>query len=253
MFLLSFFLFLPLILCHLALYIVQAIDIPQAEYEALEDLYHSTHGINWNWHTLSSNDGAVWNFSSPAANPCADKWSGIECNCTAMSCNVAGLYLAHYNMTGTLPTTFGNLTHLSFFDFSVNGVRGSLPSTIGNLKSLEKMTFFENKLTGTLPHEIGNLQQLTKMSLEANNLHGALPNSLYSLTRLFYLSLWSNNLSGTLSNSIGNLINLKYLYLDENRLNGTLPASIGNLTALEEIDFGNNSFTVLFRTALPIL
>jgi hypothetical protein len=53
-------------------------NFPHNQIQALYNLYQSTSGEQWRWRNISN----AWNFSNTAANPCLDKWEGIDCACS---------------------------------------------------------------------------------------------------------------------------------------------------------------------------
>uniref|UniRef100_A0A0E0FV33 Protein kinase domain-containing protein n=1 Tax=Oryza nivara TaxID=4536 RepID=A0A0E0FV33_ORYNI len=64
-------------------------------------------------------------------------------------------------------------------DLSHNNLTGSIPSTVGNLTSLEVVDLSKNKLNGTLPVELSNLPSLRIFDVSHNLLSGDLPNSRF--------------------------------------------------------------------------
>jgi Leucine-rich repeat (LRR) protein len=71
---------------------------------------------------------------------------------------------------------------LGFLYLYSNALTGSIPSTIGNLKYLEGLILYSNALTGSIPSTIGNLRSLGFLYLSYNALTGdfleVLPTSL---------------------------------------------------------------------------
>ncbi len=98
--------------------------IPESECLALVDLYNATGGGNWNNST---------NWKTATA---IDSWYGVA----VANGNVVRLYLHDNNLVGSLPSTLGNLTKLSWLFLDINQLTGSIPSTLGNLHEL---TYFE--------------------------------------------------------------------------------------------------------------
>ncbi len=80
-------------------------NFPASEWEALEAIYDSTNGPNWNFHPFQANS---WNFSNPLANPCLDDWEYITCS----QCSITGLAMTNVNMEGVLPDLFNLLPSL---------------------------------------------------------------------------------------------------------------------------------------------
>ncbi|XP_052620883.1 receptor-like protein EIX2 [Lactuca sativa] len=96
----------------------------------------------------------------------------------------------------------------------MNSFYGTIPTSIGSLTKLSYLNLGRNNLNGTIPTFIGSLIRLTYLSLSSNSFYGTIPTSIGSLTRLTYLDLGSNNLNVTIPPEFGNLTNLQYLHLD---------------------------------------
>ena len=167
------------------------IPIPPLERQALQDLYESTDGPNW-----IANHG--WEFSDPNSNSCS--FFGVECD---NGSNVSILSLSSNRLSGTIPSTIGQLTSLKSLNLGDNELIGTIPSTIGQLTSLKSLYLGDNKLIGTIPSTIGQLS-----------------------LNLFALSLSNNQLSGTIPQTIGKLSSLLFLGLNDNRLTGIVPFSL---------------------------
>ena len=127
-------------------------QIPAGEYSALLDLYNSTTGNNWP-------NQSGW------LDPNADSWFGVTIggvqydtngNVTVQG-NVVGLGLSGNQLSGTIPSSLGNLANLQDLDLSANQLSGSIPSSLGNLASLQYLGLEENQLSGSIPSSLGNL------------------------------------------------------------------------------------------------
>lgn len=104
----------------------RSLGASDAVWDALRDLYTSTHGHRW----LQK---AHWMESS---NPCgsdpsdADLWYGITCDHHANSgdgeTRVTGVFLASNNLQGSMPTTLGAMSHFltEKLDLSHNSLTG---------------------------------------------------------------------------------------------------------------------------------
>ena len=126
---------------------------PLVDSLALVDLYNSTGGSNW---TNNSN----WLTTAPLSS-----WYGI----TVSGGNVTGINLNNGNgLRGTIPTSIGNLTHLTNIDLSNNQLNGTVPVTMGNLTNLTDLNVSYNQLSGFIPSSLGNLNNLKTLSLNNN-------------------------------------------------------------------------------------
>ncbi|XP_058733045.1 receptor-like protein EIX1 [Vicia villosa] len=61
------------------------------------------------------------------------------------------LGLSFNKLYGTLPSSLGNLTSLTYLDLSFNAIEGVIPSSIGQLCNLNSLDLSENNMAGTLP------------------------------------------------------------------------------------------------------
>ncbi len=115
----------------------------------LEDLYISTSGENWDYasmresnneYNLSYLNGVDWKFTRDAEkvdyiiDPCIPhKFQGINCTCDNSTCQIIQLAPASGNLIGTIPSSLGRLTDLSFLDLDTNQLTSSIPASLGDL------------------------------------------------------------------------------------------------------------------------
>jgi Leucine-rich repeat (LRR) protein len=190
---------------------------------ALVDLYDSTDGDNWTNNT---------NWKSDTI----DTWYGV----TVSDNRVTQLDLHSDNLSGTIPSSIGDLTNLTYLDLENNQLSGSIPSSIGNLPNLLTLDFNENNLTGSIPSSIGDLSELRNLFLEDNELLGTIPPSIENLTKLQHLYLFDNQLSGSIPPEIGGLAGLMWARLEDNQFTGSIPSTIGDLSKLKRLYISNN-------------
>src|SRR3954471_7631491 len=76
---------------------------------ALVDLYNSTNGPNWDDHTN-------WLTKRPVS-----KWYGI----TVTGARVTGVFPANNNLSGTIPSSIGNLVKLNYLSLGSNQLSGT--------------------------------------------------------------------------------------------------------------------------------
>ena len=223
----------------------------------LEALYNATNGARW---TNSAN----WNTNAPL-----DQWVGVSTdadgrvfdlvlgnnNLTGSIPSSLGNLQALYNLvldgnqlTGEIPASLGNLSNLRWLWLSNNQLTGEIPDALGNLTNLEDMVLGQNGLTGEIPATLGNLSGLTLLGLDNNELTGEIPAALGNLTNLvFELRLDNNRLTGSIPPALGNLTELGVLYLNGNQLTGTIPAELGNMVALALLEIDNDTGLCLDR------
>jgi len=195
---------------------------------ALVDFYNSTNGSNWKNNTN-------WLTTAPLS-----KWNGIVLDTSE---RVSQINLAFNNLTGTLPNSIGNLTHLNSISLHINAIGGNIPASIGRLTNLTSLDLGENKFTGTIPDSLASLVNLTALDLDGNQITGTIPSWIGNFSNLQFLWLQYNSLSGSIPSSLGNLTALQYLVLQNNQLSGPIPASFGNFNNLQGLFLQNNNFT----------
>lgn len=217
--------------------------LPEAERNALIDLYNATDGPNWlhqdNW------------LGTPGTERF---WYGVTCtegNTHVIAINLEGnqltgplpaslgdlselveLRLNDNQLSGTIPASLGQMSHLEHLVLSLNRFTGAIPAQLGNLASLLTLDMADNQLDGSLPPQLGSLLLLTRLNVAGNRLSGSIPGELGDLTALHTLVLSENQFTGPIPAELGQLANLNYLNLADNGLEGIIPPEIGNLTAL---------------------
>ena len=110
---------------HNQITMTESDNIPAQEMSALQDLYVSTNGNEWNWR--NSSYGIPWKFTANS-NPCTEHWQGVICSFYSSNSNkhIIELSLPDYNLYGTLPTSLMNLNKLELFNISHNHLYGKL-------------------------------------------------------------------------------------------------------------------------------
>ncbi|XP_074282113.1 receptor-like protein EIX1 isoform X2 [Silene latifolia] len=104
-------------------------------------------------------------------------------------------------MNGSLPTSFGKLTNLSYLDLSYNEFKGRVPASFVNLSALKYLDLSYNQLNGLIPDFIGHLTQIEHMDISSNSLQGTVF-GIGNLSKLTYLDMNSNNLNLNLDTSL---------------------------------------------------
>ena len=173
---------------------------------ALVDLYNSTNGPGW-YHIEN------WLTTKPLST-----WYGIG----VKNNRVDSVDLHINNLVGTIPSSIGNCTGLTYLDFYFNKLTGSIPTTLGNCTSLYYLYLYDNKLTGSIPTTLGNCAGLYELRLSGNQLTGSIPTTLGNCTSLRYLFLDNNQLTGSIPTSFSKLKSCRF-YLYNNELRGLLP------------------------------
>jgi Leucine-rich repeat (LRR) protein len=214
-------------------------DFSSSQYQALFDLYNATQGWNWKW----SDFGTIWNFSTPAVNPCSNNWQGLSCVSNSLNSTLSHITLQNYNLHGSLPISVQNFVNLTILDLSENQLTGQIPASLFTLNRLEFVILDSNQFVGSLPASVGGLTNLFQLNLLENKFSGQIPTEIYQLTNLVSLDLSTNQFSGTISDEIGNLHDLRDLQFSNNNFSSSLPDSIYSLPLLTVFNCEFNHFT----------
>jgi Leucine-rich repeat (LRR) protein len=204
------------------------------EYQVLKDFYTNMGGASWirkaNWPTI---------WPAAADNTQFGTWEGV----VVVDGDISGIYMTANNVTGSIPSSIGQLTRLRGLGFENNHITGSIPSTIGNIPTLWRLTLNINQITGSIPATINNCTLLNEIWLNNNQLSGSVP-SMNNLTLLEILNLGDNQLTGTLpSDFFSGFGWVHTLRLGNNTgLTGSLP-SVSPMAKLQRLDLMSCHFT----------
>ena len=121
-------------------------------------------------------------------------WEGVAVSGTPR--RVAKVELQGKSLTGTIPSSLGDLSGLTHLYLQDNELSGSIPSSLGGLSKLTYLNLYRNKLSGGIPSSLGGLSKLRRFYLNENELSGGIPSSLGRLSNLWHLNLNDNKLSG---------------------------------------------------------
>ncbi|MED6144750.1 hypothetical protein PIB30_018423 [Stylosanthes scabra] len=146
---------------------------------------------------------------------------------------------------GTLPTSIGNLTSLSWFGISNCNFYGTIPSSLGNLTQLAHFDLNYNDFDGEIPNSLFRLENLELFALQGNFFEGKVALDMFwKLKMLNVLALSQNKLSLFSRESAVNettLPPIQKLGLGSCNLTGELPTWIMNLTSLNHLDLNHNN------------
>ena len=237
-------------------------QIPQQEYEALVDFYHSTNGNDWTinkgWEFVNSTNDIKTNiiFYNGSAIPIVDEPICSNYTPHGLTClNEMGTTTPWiFNLSSLDTQTFYNIISL---EFTSNNLVGTIPDSISSLTYLETLSIrYEQNLTGIVPLSLYDLNYLETFRLEYTSTFIHLSDKLcnWEYLTLFNFSPWEyyNVSKGYIPECIGT----KLPYLKKIQLitpssdsqfrfsmNQTLPLeSLFNCSQLVLLNFGSFSF-----------
>jgi Leucine-rich repeat (LRR) protein/PKD repeat protein len=214
-------------------------NVPDAvELAVLEDIFTTMGGSSW---TNKTN----WPTSWPATATSVDyaTWFGI----TVTNNDITAIILPTNGLTGSIPSSVGDLAELTYVNLSVNSIT-AIPTSIGDLSKLYYLALPNNQIT-SIPAEIGDATALLELYLHVNQITN-LPGSITNMVHLKTLSLFQNQITGTLPTDIGDMTALETFSVGQNDMSGTIPTSIGDMAVLRSLDLSNNDFTGSIPTSI---
>lgn len=137
-------------------------------------------------------------------------WPGITCDANE---HIFSVGLNNKTLSGTIPSSLGNLIYANAIELASNQLAGSIPSSIGNLLPLQYFYLASNGLSGNIPDSIGNLNRLINLWWNDNRLTGTIPQTMGNLKSAENIWLENNQLSGTIPETIGRLLVLRTMYV----------------------------------------
>jgi len=206
--------------------------IPADQRAALLDLYHNTQGEGW-----------IMNGNWGEGDPCNDRWWGCHCEESAAVKGqplLTALSLHGNGMNGTIPESFGKLTHLTSLNLKSNHLGGDMPDSLSELTGLKTLRLGENRL-GFKIGLVSTMEDLEQLDLAECHPKGSLAD-LTNLRKLEVIRLQGafDGLKGEIPASLGDIKTLKKLNLAGGQLYGPIPDTLGHL---EELKLNNNELT----------
>ena len=192
---------------------------------ALVAFYDATGGPEWDRRR---------GWSTPAP---INTWYGVKINDDGY---VTELDLRYNNLTGRVPPSLGDLTHIERLQLFGNELTGEIPPELGKLTNLSYLSLSTNKLAGSIPPELGNLVNVDTLYLSRNELSGPIPPEIGNMAALERMALFDNQLSGPLPKELGRLKKLRDLWLTDNMIEGPLPPELGDMVSLEDLSLTRN-------------
>ena len=191
----------------------------------------------------------------PSTDVCT--WQQVGCDSESVVISLGGFSDDDF-LYGTIPTTIGELTGLSYFNISDAYLWSGddiIPSTIGSLTNLQVFAFHKVGLEAPLPTTMGLLTNLQILDMSDNYLNDQLPTFIGELVSLQVLDISKNYFTGTIPTEIGYLSNLQILDMNYvYRLSGSIPTAIGQLTDLQVFDLsGSNRISGALPSEMGLL
>lgn len=91
------------------------------------------------------------------------------------------LWIDNNEVTGSIPTTIGQILGLASLSMTNTTLTGSIPTELGLLTNLKRVWLYENNLTGNIPIQLASLNQLEVFEVHTNpSLTGSIPATVCS-------------------------------------------------------------------------
>lgn len=201
-------------------------QLPEAERQALIDLYESTNGDEW-----IKND----NWLGEPGTEC--DWYGIEC---LDGLDQYAVVLSYNNLSGSLPASLSDAEGMRFLLAENNQLEGEWTIAPESLPNLMLIYLADNRLTGFDLSE-SSAPSLLGLQLSGNQLTGGLPEGLANRTMLARIDLSHNELSGDLPDWLSGLALDEGLNLAGNAFTGSIIPALSAMA--DDLSPGNPETT----------
>ena len=157
----------------------------------LEDLYASTGGPQWTDSTNWMTDESVCDWFGVECSIDGQRVNKTEVGSNNLFGSIPpsiqntrlwGLDLSQNKLIGPIPSEIGSVSTLWGINLAESitgfGLTGTIPSSIGQITGLQLFGASHNRLTGTIPPEIGSLSDLRILDVSSNELSGTISPSM---------------------------------------------------------------------------
>jgi len=127
------------------------------------------------------------------------------------------LFLGTTNRTGSIPSSYSNLTSLHRLYLNNNDLVGELPVWLSTFTHLQYITVAHNEFTGHFPEELRSLIDLRMINLESNQFSGPIPFWINELTQLTSFYVGTNNFIGQIPQTVLELVDLVHFSAASNQ------------------------------------
>ncbi|XP_058006825.1 LRR receptor-like serine/threonine-protein kinase EFR [Hevea brasiliensis] len=148
------------------------------------------------------------------------------------------------NLTGSIPSSFGNLSSLAKLYLHTNSLLGSIPNGLGRLTNLIDIWVGTNSLFGDIPLLFFDLSSLINFNVAVNQIHRVLPSDIgITLPNMQHFAISANHFTGTIPVSISNASKLEEFLVSDNKLTGSVPSTLRNCQNLQILNLSTNNLT----------
>ncbi|XP_050209381.1 putative leucine-rich repeat receptor-like serine/threonine-protein kinase At2g14440 [Mercurialis annua] len=121
-------------------------------------------------------DNPPSDWSGDPCLPAKNSWTGVKCSRDRLA-RVVTLDLTGMGISGSLPSSIGNLSAITHLWLGENKLSGPIPD-LSAIKDLQTLHLDNNEFEGSIPPSLGLLKGINEIFLQNNKLAGKIPPSL---------------------------------------------------------------------------
>jgi Leucine-rich repeat (LRR) protein len=170
-------------------------------------------------------------------------WAGLGCLPPLYRVSEVKLEAYRYPapLTGTLPSSFGNLTDVTSITISNSMISGPIPASLMKMTQVTFVYMATNPFTGTLPSDCF-MPSLGVFSLIESSLSGTIPTCFASSPFLNDLQIRTAKLTGTIPSELA-IPSMTILDFSINKLTGTIPTAFLGIPSLNILTLNDNKLS----------